>query len=468
MYQYFEDIEYGNDDYMDPEDSWDDDSKIGDKRKRGSHGFRDSDKRKRIKGVDYPPVLWRPMAQAYSLESGQPVDVKSLRSYSLLADWRERLKDARGFSTATTTKAITAKIKKVNALNDGEEVSEAEESDDEEEFDDGEELIDGEENGEGEWEDEEEGGESDQDMEEQDGLGAGLDPALLRGILAAKGIQGADQAAFMDSLMQMVQGGGEAGDDLLESLTSTLLGRASEGGADSSTTQWLSQNGVALTEEEEDEEEEEADTAKALEPENTESASKSRPETDSPKDSVAETDTISKNTLPPTSAPQEDLSKSKKRKKVSFVPDENENATVEEEEQILTSRPRGKRTKLEPGAELAKSSTGKLKNAKPAPASTIGNKKGSRFATSMEIPSDSVESAKETSVQANKTRKRKASAPDLDSAEEKPMKQMRGGFAAPTASSQRKVSEPTKKSAGPAKKTADPMKKTTRSGKKRE
>ena len=89
-----------------------------------------------------------------------------------------------------------------------------------------------------------------------------IDPDLLRSALAAKlsssGLAGADQAAFMESLMQMMSGeGGGNPDDILETLTSTVLNQASQGGADSSTARWLSGQGVSL--EEDDEEDDEGD-----------------------------------------------------------------------------------------------------------------------------------------------------------------------------------------------------------------
>lgn len=441
MYEYFEDLEYGNDDYLDREQSLDEEAHTGDKRKRGQPAKK-TDKRRRHQDFDYNPVLWLPVDDAYRLHLQKPVDPKTLSKYALLPDWRERLKDAHGLTTTTSTKPARHAGPESVMEVDGAEHVEAGWEDKEDEED--------EEEGEGE------------NMEDDEDMGEGLDPELLKSILAAKGIATADQDVFMQSLMQMMSGGGEASGDMLEDLTSKLLGRVADGG-DDSTTEWLSSQGVSLENEDHVDGNDEDPDANTSEPQPPASVTKLLAETDdtdSPKDSVAEdvakheTGTSSKHPLPPVSVSEKAPASNRKRKQVSFAPSDDGSfkSQPEEEESVLESRSSNKRPKRGLQASV-NTSTGKLKSIKSKPiAKGVGADKNSepKPATSG-ISSPVAEPMSELKV----TRKRKAAPQEVDAPAEKPKKQARnGGFAAPTASSQRKVSEP--------------LQKTTRSGRKRE
>lgn len=445
MYEYFEDLKYGNDDYLDQEERFDEEAHVhaGDKRRRGQPGpGKKTDKRRRVQDFDYTPVLWLPVDDAYSLELQKPVDQKTLPKYALLPDWRERMKDAYGLMTATFTKPTKHVDKEHTMTVDGTEHEEADWEDEEDE----------EEEGEGEGE----------ELEADEGMGEGLDPDLLKSILAAKGIGAADQDAFIQSLMQMMSGGGGASDDILGDLTSKLLGRVA-GGGDDETTQWLTSQGVSLEiEDHADGNDEGLDTndSEAQPPASVTKLLTKTDDTDSPKDSVAEDVAkdklvISSNqSLPPASVPQRTPASNRKRKQVSFAPPDEDfsKPQPEEEEPALEARSNNKRPKRGLPAS-GTPSTGKLKSIKSQPiAKGIGADKISEPKPST---SETFKSVAEPIAELKVSRKRKAAAQEVDAPTGKPKKQPRsGGFAAPTASSQRKVSEP--------------QPKTTRSGRKRE
>lgn len=437
MYEYFEDLEYGNDDYLDAEERLDEEAHAhtGDKRRRGQAGKK-TDKRRRVSDFDYTPVLWLPVNDAYRLELQKPVDQKTLPKYALLPDWRERLKDAHGLMTATFTKP-TKHVDKENTMKlDGTEHEEAdwENEEDEEE---------GEEEAEQEVEEEEEA--EGEDMEDDEEMGQGLDPDLLKSILAAKGIAAADQDAFMQSLMQMMSGGGEASGDIVEDLTSKLLGRVADGG-DEETTEWLTSQGVSLENEDHVDGNDKAPNANTAEPQPPASVMKllaKTDDTDSPKYSVAED---------VASVPEKAPASNRKRKQVSFAPpDEGSFKSQPEEEPVLESRSKNKRPKR--GLQTSVTpSTGKLKSIKSKPIAKVG---ADKISEPKPATSETSSPVAEPIPELKATRKRKAAAQEVDALTEKPKKQPRsGGFAAPTASSQRKVCEP--------------LQKTTRSGRRRE
>lgn len=454
MYEYFEELEYGNDDYYDKEEPLDEDGvQLGDKRKRGKH-VKGSllDKRRKILDLGYAPVLWMPAEEAFRLDAPKLVDVKSLTSYALLPDLRDRFKSVDGLATATSTKPEEERHVDMDV-----DEEEGDWEDEEDEQDDGGEEV------------EEVDGEGDEEMDE------GLDPNILQTILAAKmaesGLSGADQGAFMQSLMQMMSGGG-ADDAALEQLTSKLLGEVEEGGADPSITQWLSKEGVNI-------EEEEGNDENAVQEETSALAKKPLPATDSPKDSVAESDTAkpsnlrsSNGLLPPTSVPEAPSTAGKKRKKVSFAPPNDQEQEEEANPPLQPSNKRSKRNAA-PAAptQPPKPSTGKLRHIKSKP--PVQEVSRAKNASAYDINSDTslnaeasglpeiAETTSEEPTPAPKTtRKRKALEIQDNDVENKTRKQLRS-FAAPTASSSRKVSEPTKG------KALEPMKKTTRSGRER-
>ena len=505
MYEYFEDIEYGNDDYFDQEEplEGEDEPRPGDKRKAAKAKL-SAVKRNKVLHFDYNPVSWIPSEEAYSLDDGPGlVDRKELTSYALIPDWRKRFKNAHGFSIAT-------EIKSLEELDAAMLVNEEEgEDEDEDEGEDEENRAprdQGLTKNDDDWEDEEE---EDDDENMESGLD-GLDPDILKSILAAKladsGMGGADQGAFMESIMQMLSKGGAANDDMLESLTSTILGQASEEGADSSTTKWLSQQGVSLTEHEEEKVEgdgkptterllEERDNDdKTGEPAHQTPAHTPRqaPDITIADDGVANSDRADNlystfEPLPPTTISAGQTpdgpadSASKKRKKVTFAPPHDKSFHTEDQGQLLlTSELRNKRPRRE--AVASEAASGKLKSIKSRPgpdraivadgsgnAGTTGvgelavkdrkfDPRADKDASKATTRVDAAAGTKVTASLNTEGKKRKASdAPEADIGVGKPKRQLRG-FAAPTASSQRKVSDPA---------PAPVAKKTTRSGRER-
>lgn len=376
----------------------------GEKRKRAT-GARDTrtEKRRKIETLSrHPTVLWMPITEALGLEEDGPIQTNSPVAYALLGDWRERLKDANGLMTATFT-------------GDGPEV----------------ELPDLEENAE-EWEEMSES-DGDESMEE------GIDPELIKSALAAKlsgaGLAGTDQAAFMQTLMQMLSGeGGGSTDDMIKGLTKTLLDQAVEDGPGSAFSQFLSQQGVSLDNGVEDEGDEEEEA-------NGEDASVQLPPTEASLE-TSENVVTAKSATPKKPTPKKALQSPKagagtKRKKVSFAPSE-EPVESESGDASEPTLPDSKRPKRDAKAT--------------APTKTPKNEKAHEKNGLVE-------------VEPKQNRKRKADT-DSEILTEKPKRQARN-FAAPTASSKNKVAETAPKAAGNKSKAADPAVKTTRSGKQR-
>ncbi|KAL1310545.1 hypothetical protein AAFC00_000825 [Neodothiora populina] len=408
-YEYFEDIEYGNDDYFDQEVVLDDAIQNASvKRKReDTKGGTKLGKRRKVESLGAPPVLWISTKDArdFEIEQDRPVTSKSLPSYALLPDWRERLRDACGFFTVP---ALSLSV-------DGDATTS---SDDDQHVDD-------------DWEDDEEGA-------IEAAADGDLPPDLLKDFLAAKlaesGIGGASQGAFMESIMQMMSGAGGPSEELLESLTSTLLGQVSDGDGDPSMTEWLAQKGVNLTEDlEVHEQAHDASTTVDSEPTSQTHAKVSE---------VAEPATVK--------------SGRKRKKTGSMLSHEIRGSTADgdEESSEEASQSISKRAKLEDdnakpaaGGELDTSPPAKLRSEKSTTQDS-DDKNGRNLDAHQQTHNQPISS------------KRKAAAA-AEAVAEKPVKHARGGFAAPTASSQRKVSETLKKA-------AEPLKKTTRSGRKRE
>lgn len=240
-YDYYMDNEYGTDDYYDVFPTHlaiGTSPPAGQKRKRVSaHDGKTKGKRRKTGPESHegltdggdsqsglPRIIWQSTSQTFDLKVGlRTVDGDKL--YALFPDWKERFKKARGFTT------------KLERYNDKEHVStnldEAEEGDEEED-----ELLE-------------------DDEQEADDGDPGIDPELLMSALhsklASSGLKGVDQEAFMQSMMKMISGGSVDMEEMLGQLTTSLLEQASEEGTDSTTAQWLSQQGVSLDAEDDDE-----------------------------------------------------------------------------------------------------------------------------------------------------------------------------------------------------------------------
>lgn len=422
-YAYWEELEYGNDDFFDgvmPNEGDPKDEEAGDKRKRVKI-VRDTmaEKRRKIETLSQQPtVLWIPINEALSLDEDCPVQTKSVGPYALLGDWRKRFSGANGLATATFT-------------GDGPDAELPAE------------LPDLEENAE-DWEEASGSDDDDDDDELMDTHGDAIDPELIKSALAANlsgaGFAGSDQAALMQTLMQMLSGeGGGNQDEMLEGLTKTLLDQAVEGGPGSAFSQFLSQRGVQLDDEgdegdEEDEindeeEEKEGDVIASL-PLNAASSLETSEHGMATKNAVPERSTLKK-------APQSSAVAGTKRKKVSFEPSE-ETAEPETKDAPEPDLPDRKRPKRE------------IKAAGPAKAALKNE--------NAHIKNGDME------TEPKQTRKRKAAA-ESEVVAEKTKKQARN-FAAPTASSKTKAVEPAPKPTA-AKKAVETTVKTTRSGKQR-
>lgn len=232
-YDYWMSTEYDEDPYYDASTGTAkerSDPKVGGKRKRAA-SLDGKSPVKRRKGtsavqklanteadqeVHLPGISWQPMAETHSIRNEhEAVYEGPIESFALLPDWRERLKDARGFDISAP-RETTVDMEDV----EGATMTAVDEEED--------------------WSDEDEDG-------------GDIDPEMLKAALAAKLGTGIDQEAFMRSIMQMMSGGGEANmDDIVGELATDLLNQASEGGAGSEVTQWLTEQGVSIPEEDDD------------------------------------------------------------------------------------------------------------------------------------------------------------------------------------------------------------------------
>ncbi|GAB7350113.1 hypothetical protein MBLNU459_g0778t1 [Dothideomycetes sp. NU459] len=429
MYGYWEDLEYGNEDFFDgnmPDEEDLDNTGTGDKRKRttSAKNTRSEKKRKPDSLSQYPTVRWIPIAEALSLDRGYPVQHESPLTYALLGDWRERLKDADGFATAAFTSDGP------NAMLPGleehtEEWDDVSGSDEDEPADD-DEL-------------------QEEDMEDE------ISPDLIRAALVARlsgaGLGNTDQAAFMQTLMQMLssEGNGNA-DDMIEELTKTLLDQAVEGGPASALSQFLSQQGVSLEDEDEGEDEESdggpdrlgselpttaVSSLKTLERASGRGLDEAR-QTSAPNEMESSTGRAVRPSSSVTSL---------KRKNLSLSPSKD---NVESEAETLARLPDRKRTKHGANAKAPVESESETQTSRP-------------YETDINNGSPKTEH--------KPSRKRKAMG-DNEALAQKPKRQARS-FAAPTASSKSKATELSHKTASGKSNGGEAVTKTTRSGRPR-
>ncbi|KAF7194649.1 hypothetical protein HII31_04155 [Pseudocercospora fuligena] len=234
LYGYQEDLEYGDDSYWDY-GSYGKSDKAGDKRKRGPSKTESTpSKRKKSSkddnlGREFEPLLFRSRDERIKLFFRDPPLQRKQPPLSFLGDWRKRFAGADG---------IVSQQKMPEAMK-----AAAESKSDETPEKAGRFNADGLENDEGdeEWED-------DEDEDEGEG-GLAIDPEMLKAILKEKlgdaGLEGMDEAAFMETINKMLSGAGDA-DDAAGALANSLLGKVTSDTGDDALSGWLSGQGVNL------------------------------------------------------------------------------------------------------------------------------------------------------------------------------------------------------------------------------
>lgn len=418
----------------------------GDKKKKSkASDIKDTIKKIRLRGIqDYPTVLWKSSQDAFSLCPQCPIYEKPQQPIALLPNWRQLLKEQP--AVFSTSHVVIHSTKDEEQDTDWEDVS-------------------GEDDG--SHQDDEDEEEMDGNEEEEEGMGMeDIDPEMLKSVLAARlsasGMAGKDQTAMMEAMMQMLAGGNGAGtDDLLESLTSSMLNQVSEEGGNSSMGQWLSGQGVSLEDnnDNDNDDDEQSDV--------TPGAS----DDSSPKDSVAaEAPAAPKSSEPSIEALLEPQSTGKKRKHPLSEEIQQDEVITESKSDEGPSHKRSKQEVPKPSGVVTQHKSSARKPAvlqskdKPADDKSIAKSKTNAPAktklettkvTKAKPPTSQAKENITSSASATKPITRKRKAADEQVSDEKPKRQLRN-FAAPTASSQNKTAEA---------KTSEP--KTTRSGRAR-
>lgn len=227
---YWDDVEYGNDEYWDGNiDAQGGQSRKQNRTKSEVH----THKRRKIsvKDTEGDNVRFKSMSgRLRQWKAPKPVSAERT-SFALLPDWRARLADASGTSDdkempedmlkAATAgpedDATTGKTLRITGpLGNGDE----------------------------------DGG--DENAEDMMSELASLDPQVLKAILKEKlgaaGLEGMHESAFLQTISEMLSGGSGA-DDTVAELANSLLGQAADG-HDTALSGWLSQQGVSLDAEE--------------------------------------------------------------------------------------------------------------------------------------------------------------------------------------------------------------------------
>ncbi|GAB7362887.1 hypothetical protein MBLNU230_g3189t1 [Neophaeotheca triangularis] len=245
-YDYHMDTEYGGDSY------WDSNmhhlaSMREEKRKRvweqqqQQQVGRVNGKERQEMETGIPNVVFRSLGERLrrALYAEEAAQAERGKGFALLPDWRQRFK---GVEAPAAVKEMPAEMRKA-ALADGEEspphketkrksktkavaVKRVEEED--------------------EWEDDDD--EAMGDVEEGGAEGGiALDPEMLKAVLKQRlgeaGLDGLDEATFMQSITKMLSGEGGGADGAAGELAQTLLGKA---GDDQALSGWLSGQGVSL------------------------------------------------------------------------------------------------------------------------------------------------------------------------------------------------------------------------------
>lgn len=381
-----------------------------------------------MRGIqEYPTVIWKPTHESFSLRQDWPVYDKPQAPTALLPNWRQLIRDQPAVSRLPTRNM------QPTAHDDGREEDDWEDmsDDDREEEDEDNEEVGG-------------------DLNLRD-----LDPDLLRSAIAANlsntALTAEDRSELMESMMQMLAGGGAVdGENLLEALTTNLVNQVTEAGTDSSMGQWLSGQGVKLQEDEGSEVDEDREDSASVPPTKPSKAS-------IPQESVAtEPPAAPKPSEPATEEllDSEPKSTGKKRKQPTF--DRAEEASALSDASLSNTK-RAKKDTAKPPASVANTKAFKSNSVapqkanrseekaavKPKPGASTTAKAIGTKATRSKTPNGQTEESTRSSEDATKPTTRKRKAADEELPEEKPKRQLRN-FAAPTASSQSRAAEPVK------------------------
>ena len=431
MFDFWDDLQYGDDEYWDNVGADPATVKTGQKRKRDVHAInKPMEKRRKIRLEDTggDNVRFVSIAVRNRMMKKEPPLLDRHPSFALLPDWKERFADDSG---VVQKKTMPEEMKKAAESKHTDSPPKKMQMD----------AMATTAEDEGEWEDDEDGAE--------DALGplASLDPEILKGFLRQELGDGVlekiDQGAFMQTIGKMLSGD-KGAEDAIADLANSMLGQATEG-EDTVLSGWLSQQGVSLDAAQEEEDETSSVTTSKI-PDT--SASKARQSIQSsPPDSAIEmlkggapTAELAIHPSSPSAsakkriAPAEDQEGAKKRKKVTFdVPPSSEStqtAVVDDDEIYVSPKksevtdPPTSEDPLMSGSTIhdedtiavkTKTANGTaVKNNKSKSASVASKAKSESKSTKSAEPEAEPESADEIEVKpavsapAKNTRKRKA------------------------------------------------------------
>lgn len=244
MFEYWDDLHYGEDEYWDSGGRGVPTAEAGQKRKRDkTKPKHHAQKRRKLNLRDTGGDNVRFVNVAARIARREPPMLEQPTSFALLPDWKQRFASDTG---VIVTQSMPEAMKKAAEGKDEDSPLKSRHSN----------TVGAEEDDDG-WEDE---GEEDEDMETQL---ASLDPEAIKAILKQRlgdaGLEGMDENAFMQTITKMLSGEGGA-DEAADDLASSVLGQATQGN-DTALSGWLSQQGVSLDAAEEDEEDEIASVA---------------------------------------------------------------------------------------------------------------------------------------------------------------------------------------------------------------
>lgn len=382
IYDYWDDLQYGDDEYWDYVGTGAVPQNTRQKRKREMTTAVQRPVKRRMLSLEETGgdnVRFVSIAARNEMAKSEPPRLEQPVSFALLPDWKERFADDSGL---VLKKSMPEEMKK--AAEGQEEDTPPKKR-----------GIDAMAEDEEEWEDE-----NDEDAEDMAAQLASLDPEALKAVLRQKlgdaGLEGMDEEAFMQSIAKMLSGD-DGAEDAADDLANSLLGKATQGN-DTALSGWLSQQGVSLdaAEDEGDDETSSVATPELL-PETAGSKLTKQNMQVSPPDSAIEimkgggaTSQLAMHPSSPSSsakkrpAPVEDLQEgAKKRKRVTFdvPPSSQSTQTAVEDDEIVVGKS-GEATDLmisedtlmpEPTIQEAKTKAAETKAANAAAVESNGN-----------------------------------------------------------------------------------------------
>lgn len=244
MFEYWDDLHYGEDEYWDNAGLGVPTAEAGKKRKRNeTKPTHHAQKRRKLNLKDTGGDNVRFVNVAARIARRDPPMLEQPTSFALLPDWKHRFASDTGVAVA---KSMPEAMKKAAEGKDEDSPLRSRQPN----------ASDAQGDDEG-WEDE---GEEDEDMEAQL---TSLDPEAIKAILKQRlgdaGLEGMDEHAFMQTITKMLSGEGGA-DEAADDLASSLLGQATQGN-DTALSGWLSQQGVSLDAAQDEEDDETASVA---------------------------------------------------------------------------------------------------------------------------------------------------------------------------------------------------------------